>query len=360
MILDIVKVFLPSVVAFIVGILFTPFLTNILYRKQMWKKQSVQKTIDGREATISASLHRDEEKKTPRMGGIVVWFSVFCTAILFWLLARVFGLDSFVKLDFLSRNQTWIPLFTLVFGGFVGWIDDYLGTQGGAGKGSYVGGGLSLKKRLLVVGGLALLCALWFYFKLGVTSVGIPFYGDLYIGLFFIPLFILVVMGIYSGSVIDGIDGLSGGILASCFAAYTGIAFYQNQINLAALCAVIVGGILAFLWFNIPPARFYMSETGMMGLTITLGVVAFMTDSLGLGHGVIVLPIIAFPLVVTTLSNIIQLTSKKFRNGKKVFLVAPIHNHFQALGWPATKVVMRFWIIGLVTAILGMVVGLVG
>ncbi len=360
MILDIVKVFLPSVLAFIVGILFTPFLTNILYRKQMWKKQSVQKTIDGREATISASLHRDEEKKTPRMGGIVVWFSVFCTAILFWVLARVFGLDSFVKLDFLSRNQTWIPLFTLVFGGFVGWIDDYLGTQGGAGKGSYVGGGLSLKKRLLLVGGLALLCALWFYFKLDVTSVGIPFYGDLNIGLFFIPLFILVVIGIYSGSVIDGIDGLSGGILASCFAAYTGIAFYQNQINLAAFCAVIVGGILAFLWFNIPPARFYMSETGMMGLTITLGVVAFMTDSLGLGHGVIVLPIIAFPLVVTTLSNIIQLTSKKFRNGKKVFLVAPIHNHFQALGWPATKVVMRFWIIGLVTAILGMVVGLVG
>ncbi|MSR73401.1 hypothetical protein EXS61_02255 [Candidatus Parcubacteria bacterium] len=360
MILDIVKVFLPSVVAFIVGILITPFLTNILYKKEMWKKQSVQKTIDGREATISASLHRDEIKKTPRMGGIVVWASVFFTAMLFWILARVFGIDSFVKLDFFSRNQTWIPLFTLVFGGFVGWIDDFLGTQGGAGKGSYVGGGLSLKKRLLVVGGLALLCALWFYFKLDVTSVGIPFYGDLDIGLFFIPLFILVIMGVYSGSVIDGIDGLSGGILASCFAAYTGIAFYQNQINLAAFCAVVVGGILAFLWFNIPPARFFMSETGMMGLTITLGVVAFMTDSLGLGHGVIVLPIIAFPLVITTLSNIIQLTSKKFRDGKKVFLVAPIHNHFQALGWPATKVVMRFWIIGLVTAILGMVVGLIG
>lgn len=360
MILDIVKVFLPSVVAFIVGILITPFLTKILYKKELWKKQSVQKTIDGRDATISASLHRDEIKKTPRMGGIIVWASVFFTAIIFWLLARIFGLDSFVKLDFLSRNQTWIPLFTLVFGGFVGWIDDYLGTQGGAGKGGYVGGGLSLKKRLLVVGGMALLCALWFYFKLEIHSVGIPFFGDLDIGLFFIPLFILVIMGVYSGSVIDGIDGLSGGILASCFAAYTGIAFYQNQINLAAFCAVVVGGILAFLWFNIPPARFFMSETGMMGLTITLGVIAFMTDSLALGHGVIVLPIIAFPLVATTLSNIIQLTSKKFRNGKKVFLVAPIHNHFQALGWPASKVVMRFWIIGLVTAILGMVVGLIG
>lgn len=360
MILDIVKVFLPSVVAFIIGILFTPFLTDILYKKKMWKKQSVQKTTDGREAVISASLHLDEIKKTPRMGGIVVWFSVFCTAMLFWVLARVFGFDSFVKLDFLSRNQTWIPLFTLVFGGFVGWIDDLLGTQGGQGKGGYVGGGLSLKKRLLVVGGLGLLCALWFYFKLEINSIGIPFYGELYIGLFFIPLFILVVMGIYSGGVIDGLDGLSGGILASCFTAYSGIAFYQNQINLAAFCAVIVGGILAFLWFNIPPARFYMSETGMMGLTITLGVVAFMTDSLGGGHGVIVLPIIAFPLVATTLSDIIQLSSKKLRNGKKVFLVAPIHHHFQALGWPATKVTMRFWIIGVVTAILGMSLALIG
>ncbi len=360
MIIDVVKVFLPSVIAFIVGIGITPFLTNILYKKEMWKKQSVQKTIDGREATISASLHKDEVKKTPRMGGIVVWTSVFFTAIIFWLLGNIFNIGLFEKLDFISRNQTWIPLFTLIFGGLVGFVDDFLGTQGGAGKGSYIGGGLSLRKRLLVVGGISFIFALWFYFKLDIHSVGIPFLGDWNIGLFFIPLFILVIVGIYSGGVIDGIDGLSGGILASCFAAYAGIAFYQNQINLAAFCAVVVGGILAFLWFNIPPARFFMSETGMMGLTMTLGVVAFMTDSLGLGHGVIVLPIIALPLIVTSLSNIIQLTSKKLRNGKKVFLVAPIHHHFQAIGWPATKVTMRFWIIGIVCAILGMILGLIG
>ncbi len=360
MIIDIVKVILPSVISFAVGVAFTPFLTNILYKKQMWKKQSVQKTIDGREATISASLHKDEVKKTPRMGGIVVWFSVLSTALLFWIIARLVPFDSFVKLDFLSRNQTWIPLFTLVFGGVIGFVDDFLGTQGGQGKGSYIGGGLSLKKRLLVVGIVSLLCALWFYFKLEINSIGIPFIGDVHIGWLFIPLFITIVIGIYSGGVIDGIDGLSGGILASAYASYAGIAFYQNQINLAALCTVIVGGILAFLWFNIPPARFYMSETGMMGLTITLGVIAFMTDSLGKGHGVLVLPIIALPLIVTSLSNIIQLASKKLRNGKKVFVVAPLHHHFEAIGWPSYKVTMRFWIIGVLCAIIGLIIGLLG
>jgi len=144
------------------------------------------------------------------------------------------------------------------------------------------------------------------------------------------------------------------------FASYAGIAFYQDQINLATFCAVILGGILAFLWFNIPPARFYMSETGSMALTITLAVVAFMTDSLGGGHGVLVLPVIAMPLIVTSLSVIIQILSKRFRGGKKVFLVAPIHHHFEALGWPSYKVTMRFWIIGIVFAIFGLILGIMG
>ena len=141
--------------------------------------------------------------------------------------------------------------------------------------------------------------------------------------------------------------------------AYAGIAFYQQQINLAAFCAVVAGGILAFLWFNIPPARFYMSETGSMALTISLSVVAFMTDSLGGGYGLLVLPVISLPLVATTLGNIIQVASKKIR-GKKVFLVAPIHHHFEALGWPAYKVTMRYWIISVIFAVLGMSLALIG
>ena len=129
--------------------------------------------------------------------------------------------------------------------------------------------------------------------------------------------------------------------------------FVNNQIDLAAFCAVITGGTLAFLWFNIPPARFYMGETGMIGLTVTLCVVAFLTDT------VLLLPIIAFPLFITSLSSIIQMASRRLRNGKKVFLFAPLHHHFEALGWSKSKVTMRYWIVSIMTAIIGVVISLV-
>lgn len=261
------------------------------------------------------------------------------------------------KLDLLSRNQTWIPLITLLLGGLVGMIDDLMEIRG---SGSHIAGGLSLTKRLIIVGAIGLLCAVWFYYKLEITGIGLPGGELLNMGILFIPFFTFVTMALYSGGVIDGIDGLAGGVFAAMFSAYAGIAFAHDQINLAAFCAVVVGGILAFLWFNIPPARFYMSETGSMALTITLAVVAFLTDSLGDGHGILVLPIIAFPLVITSLSVVIQIISKKLRNGKKVFLVAPIHHHFEAKGWPAHKVTMRFWVISVMCAIVGMTLGLVG
>jgi len=199
----------------------------------------------------------------------------------------------------------------------------------------------------------------WFYFKLDIYSINIPFIGELFLGFYFIPIFVLIVLFIYSGGIIDGIDGLAGGVFASIFFAYAGIAYFQNQINLAAFCTVIVGSILAFLWFNIPPARFYMSETGSMALTITLAIVAFMTDSMGGGRGIMVLPIIAFPLFLTSISVIIQVFSKKFRNGKKIFIVAPLHHHFEALGWPAYKVTMRYWVISVVCAIFGVILALI-
>lgn len=323
----------------------------------MWKKKNVKVAVDGSPATISQKLHDDEKKQTPRMGGVVVWLSVTVAALLIWTVSQLLSEDIAIKLDFISRSQTWIPLAALVFGSLFGLIDDYLETTDTGGD--HHAGGLSLTKRLLAVGTISLLCALWFYIKLDVAYIGLPVVEDLFIGVFFIPLFVIVAIGIYSGGVIDGLDGLSGGIFAAIFSAYAGIAFYQQQIDLAAFCAAVVGGILAFLWFNIPPARFYLSETGVMGLTIALTIVAFMTDSLGGGYGLIVLPIIALPLIIESGSSLIQVLSKKYR-GKKVFLVAPIHHHFQAKGWPAYKVVMRFWVIGVVCAMLGLILGLVG
>jgi len=357
MIIDIVKVFAPSVAAFIIGIAFTPILTAYLYKNEMWKKKAGKVDMSGKETPIFNALHKEKDTNTPRMGGVVIWFAALATVALFWMLAKVFPTEIFAKLEFMSRDQTWIPVFTLFAGALIGLLDDWLEIKGSK---NHIAGGLSLKMRLLAIGVIGLAIGAWFFIKLDVIGIGLPGGGLLYLGWLIIPLFALVMTFIYSGGIIDGIDGLSGGVFASIFAAYAGIAFYQQQINLAAFCAMVVGAILAFLWFNIPPARFYMTETGSMALTITIAVVAFMTDSLGGGYGLLVLPIIAFPLVVTTLSNIIQISSKKLRNGKKVFLVAPLHHHFEALGWPAYKVTMRYWIISVILAILGVSLALIG
>jgi phospho-N-acetylmuramoyl-pentapeptide-transferase len=116
---------------------------------------------------------------------------------------------------------------------------------------------------------------------------------------------------------------------------------------------VATGAILAFLWFNIPPARFYMGETGIMGLTITLATIAFLTDS------VLILPIVAMPLVISSSSVILQMLSKKFRNGKKIFKLSPLHHHFEALGWPSYKVTMRFWILSLAFSVVGIILAII-
>ena len=350
LLLSVYKVFGLSTLAFFLAIFMTPSLTYYLYKHKMWKKTSGKKAIGGGDAVIFNKLHKTKETGTPRMGGILIWASTLIIILLFWALSRYVDGPVFNKLNFLSKNQTWIPLFTLVSASLLGLLDD-LSQIWGTGK--YFSGGIPLITRVLVVTAIGLVGALWFYIKLENNTIYIPGYGDLFIGIFYIPFFIFTMLATFSGGVIDGIDGLAGGVFVSAFASYTGIAFFQNQIDIATFSAVIVGGILAFLWFNIPPARFYMGETGALGLTTTLAVLAFLTDS------VIVLPIIAFPLVLAAGSDIIQVVSKKFF-GRKVFLVAPIHHHFEALGWPSYKVTMRFWIISVICGILGMVIALVG
>ena len=355
-ILEIVKVLAPATVAFIIGIAITPAITNILYSKQMWKKKAGKIGLDGKGAELFNALHKEKEVGTPRFGGLVVWGGVLITASIFYILSRTTSSVLFDTLSFVSRGQTWLPLATLILGASVGFIDDLFEVQGEA-KGRH--GGLALWKRVTIVALASLACAYWFYVKLEVSSIMIPFHGPFELGIFFIPFFVLVALCVYAGGVIDGIDGLAGGIFASIFAAYAGIAFFQTQIDLSALCATIVGALLAFLWFNIPPARFYLSETGTMGLTLALTVVAFMTDTLGEGIGVSVLPIVALPLVATVGSVFLQVFWKKVF-GRKLFRVAPLHHHFESIGWPSYKVTMRYWVVGIIVAILGMSIALVG
>ena len=350
MALNVLKIFGLAAVSFFVGIALTPFLTHFLYKYKVWRKEVRRIAPDGSPTPIFAELHKERETKVPRMGGILVWLIPLFLIALVWFLNIIFPIPLFKKLNFLSRSQTWLPLFTLVAAALVGLADDVVQVIG---KGKYVAGGLRFSRRLLLITLIALAGALWFYFKLEKSGIFIPFAGDFHLGILFIPFFVLVMLATFSGSAIDGLDGLAGGVMASVFAAYSGIAYFQNQIDIATFSAAIVGGILAFLWFNIPPARFYMGETGMFGLTTTLTVIAFLTDT------VIILPIIAFPLVITSLSIIIQLVSKRIFK-RKVFLVSPIHHHFEAKGWPAYKVTMRFWVISVIFAIIGLVIALIG
>lgn len=356
MVLNVLKTLLPGLFSFGIGIGFAPALAHFLYARQMWKKRAGKRDLGGAETPIFNQLHQTREVGTPKMGGLVVLFAASATALLFWLLPQFVESGLFSKLDFVSRGQTWLPLVALFIGAFVGFLDDFLEVRG---TGGHIAGGLSLTKRLVAVAFVALLASLWFFYKLEVSAITLPFVGEVGVGFFFIPLFVLIALAVYSGGVIDGLDGLAGGVFASSFGAYALIAFFQNQFNLAAFCAALVGGILAFLWFNIPPARFYLSETGTMALTLTLTIVAFMTDVVADGKGIAVLSIIAAPLLVTTLSVIIQVASKRFR-GKKVFLVAPLHHHFEALGWPPYKVTMRYWVLAVLFAIIGTIVALIG
>jgi phospho-N-acetylmuramoyl-pentapeptide-transferase len=348
----IAEVLLPALLSFLVGLTITPILTRFLYEKKAWKKRGGKRALNGETAHEFNRLHTLNEVRVPRMGGVVIWGSVFLTTVGLTILAALVPRSGFLQeLDFLSRSQTWLPLATLMVGALAGLVDDLLIIRP-------VGGdGLRLRYRLIIVIALSLFVGWWFWAKLGVTAIDIPFSSPLYLGSMIVPLFILISLGLYASGVIDGIDGLSGGVFAVVFASYAIIAFAQHQTDLSAFCAVVVGGLLAFLWFNIPPARFYMSDTGTFALTLAVPTIAFLTDNLSGGVGIAVLPLIGGLLVITVLSDVVQVIAKNFF-GRKVLRIAPLHHHFEAIGWPPYKVVMRYWIFAIVLAALGVIVAL--
>ncbi len=343
----IIKVFVPAIMAFVIGLVITPIITHYLFKYKVWKKQGGKTAMGGHVATEFNRLKGEGEVKTPRMGGMVIWSSVLLTIVALGLIETVFPASQWASVYFLSRGQTWIPVAALIIGAGIGFLNDYYDVVHG-------GKGLSLRIRLIIISILAGGIGYWFYAKLGVDAIGIPFDGALYVGWLIVPFFIFLTISLYASGVIDGIDGLSGGVFTAVFLSYAGVAFVQSQYDIAALSATIAGGILAFLWFNIPPARFWMTETGSMALTLSLAVIVFMTDELGGGHGIALLPIIGLPLLATVVSNVLQLSYRK-ATGKKLFRIAPLHHHFEAIGWPSTKVTMRYWIISIMCAVSGLV-----
>lgn len=337
------KILIIGFLTFALAFLLTPAWTTILYRFKLGK------SIREGNTPVFTGLHK-KKAGTPTMGGVLIWVSVLTVSVVIALISVATKNQFFDDLNFLSRSQTLLPLGALVATALIGLVDDYLNVK----KIGPFGGGFRVRHRILLYCMIAAVGAWWFYFKLGWDRLHIPGVGDFSMGWWYIPFFIFVIVATsHSTNITDGLDGLVGGVLLVAFGAYGVIAFLQGRMDLAAFCAAIIGALLAFLWFNIYPARFFMGDTGSMALGTTLGIVAMLTNS------ALVLPIIGFVLVLESLSVIVQITSKKLF-GKKIFLSAPLHHHFEALGWPETKVTMRLWIIAAVAASLGLMIGLIG
>jgi len=334
-------IFISFTSAFILAILLTrPFIS--LLKKYKIHKQIREVDASGEKASIFHALHI-KKQGTLTMGGILIWG----TTLIIVLLSRVLSYFGWIDHALINRKETWLPLATLAAVGLLGAVDDYFNIRG-KGKSK----GINIKPKMLWLLLFALLGGLWFHFKLGYDQFHMPGVGDIYLGWLYIPLFMLVIISSANAvNFTDGLDGLAGGLLCIAFASFGVIAFAKGLLILAALCAVLGGATLAFLWNNIAPAKFYMGDTGSLSLGATLGVIAMLTDSF------IPLILIGFVFVVETLSIIIQLISKKFFH-KKIFKVAPLHHHFEACGWPETLVVMRFWMIGIIFAMFGLILAL--
>ena len=327
-----------AAISFVFALAWTPALIHFLDKYRLGK----QIRFEG--APIFAQLHKKKEG-TPTMGGILIWGTILILTLLFWWLGQIGEGTIFEKINFLTRKETLLPLGALIASALVGLGDDLLGIF----KRGSNGGGLTMRHRIFIYTVIAAFGAWWFYWKLEWDLIHIPFIGDFNIGWWYILLFIFILVATaFSVNETDGLDGLVGGILLIAFASYAVIAFSQGKMDLAVFCGVIIGALLAFLWFNIHPARFFMGDTGAMSLGITLGIIAMLTNAF------LLLPFISFILVIESSSVIIQLFSKKIR-GKKIFLSTPIHHHFEAIGWPETKVTMRFWIVGGVMAAIGLI-----
>lgn len=332
-----IRVLLLGVMGFLVSMLITPIYTTIAYKYKWWKKPRATATT-GEKASVFNQLHKHKfQRQFPTMAGIVFVLAAVLVTVCFNL----------------SRSETWLPVAAFFGAAGVGLIDDIINLRGNAAKRT---GGLSAKLKLALMTLVALIGGWFFYFKLEYDSIMIPLIGtDLHIGWLIIPLFVLVVLATANAvNISDGLDGLAGGLTATAFGVYAIIAMFEQRFGVAGFCMTIVGALLSYTWFNINPARFMMGDVGSFALGTALGVVAMLTDT------VLLLPIIGLVFVVEAGSSLLQIASKRLRGGKKIFKIAPIHHHFEASGWPETKVTMRFWIIGQVSGVAGLIIFFVG
>jgi len=331
---QLITVFLLGILSLIIATILTPIYTWFAYRFKWWKKQR-DTTITGEIAHIFHKLHAAKHAlNIPTMAGVIAVITISLVTFLFnW-----------------DRGQTWLPIAAMVGAALVGLLDDIINLKA-------IGGiaGLKAKFKFMLVLFIGLAGGLYSYIKLGYSTLDIPFVqGNLDVGWLFVLVFVFVVLATANAvNMTDGLDGLAGGLLTTVFSTYAIIAFLQGNYGIAGFCLTAAGALISYTWFNIFPARFFMGDVGSFAFGASLGVVAMLTDT------VLLLPVIAIVFVAETGSVIIQIFSKKVF-GRKVFISAPIHHHFEAIGWPETKVTMRFWLIGQIAALVGLAIAIYG
>jgi phospho-N-acetylmuramoyl-pentapeptide-transferase len=281
---------------------------------------------------------------TPTMGGVMFIFPiVFLTVLL--NAASLFGLD-------VLGNSVLLPVLAMIAFSLLGAIDDWEGIRG-----PRRGLGMRARTKFIfqIILGIAIAIVLQNKNLIGVPEMYWPTSNvPISLGAFYIPVAVFIIVGMSNAvNFSDGLDGLAGLISATAFAAYGAIALMQGQVFLGRFCFTIVGALFGFLWFNVHPAQFYMGDTGSLALGAVLGIVALMTGQW------LLLPIIAIIPVSETLSVVLQVGYFKLTKGKRLFKMAPLHHHFELLGWSETQVVQRFWLVGLLFAMLGIAIAMV-
>ncbi len=341
---EVIRIIALAFACFFVAFIATPTVVKLLRKYKMGKN-----IRDEASAPVMSKIHAGKSG-TPSMGGMVIWGSVLFVVGSLWLICALWNVEPWCSWNILSRSQTFVPFGAMIAAALIGLVDDYLNVR----KIGPKGGGLRVRHRLMAYTSIAIICAWWFYDKLEWSSIHIPFNGNLELSWLYIPFFIFVIVATqHSVNLTDGLDGLAGGTLMAAFGAFGAIAFMQGRTDITALCAAIIGALLAFLWHNINPAEFFMGDTGAMALGTALGIIAMLTNQ------PLLLPIIGIIFVMESGSVIMQLTSKKLRSGKKIFQSTPIHHHFEAKGWGEPRIVMRFWIVAFITAVLGVLIHMI-
>lgn len=279
---------------------------------------------------------------TPTMGGLMFIIPVV-------LVTFLMNAANVIGLNIIGRSIL-LPVLTLIAFGVLGAIDDWEGIRG-----PRRGLGMRARTKLIFQIILAAIIAFTLKFLLQAPELFWPGYvGPISLGWAYIPLAIFLIVGMSNAvNFTDGLDGLAGLICVTAFAVYGGIALLQDQIFVARFCFTLVGALFAFLWFNVHPAQMIMGDAGALSLGAVLAVVALMTGRW------LLLPIIAIIPVSEALSVTIQIAYFRLTKGKRFFKMAPIHHHFELLGWSETQIVQRFWLVGLLFGILGLAVALV-